>query len=91
MQRDAATHSAYAAVMLSRAVIGPEDVRHPEIAAFIQGFYLPCPGGFTIQKVLSFLSYESSTNYIFTSGDKNNQRRNARNMSPHMDNNDRQL
>ena len=52
MQRDAATHSAYAAVMLSRAVIGPEDVRHPEIAAFIEGFSLPCPGGFTIQKVL---------------------------------------
>ena len=77
--------------MLSRAVIGPEDVRHPEIAAFIEGFSLPCPGGFTIQKVLPFLFYESSANYIYTKGNKNNQRRNAQNLSSHMDNYDRQL
>lgn len=52
VDRDASTHSAYAAVFLARAIIGAEDIRHPELAAFIEGFALPCPArGFTMQRV----------------------------------------
>lgn len=52
LNRDASTHSAYAAIFLARAVIGAEDYRHPELAAFIEGFSLRCPArGFTTQKV----------------------------------------
>ena len=50
--RDSSTHSAYAAIFLARAVIGTEDCRHPELAAFIEGFALRSPANnFTMQKV----------------------------------------
>lgn len=59
MYRDASTHAAYASIFLARAVLGSEDHRHPELAAFIDGFSLHCPGGFTVQKVGRKMSFKS--------------------------------
>lgn len=54
-------HATYASIILAKAVIGSEDLRHPEMSAFIEGFTLRCHGGFTLQKVCFFSSYFRTT------------------------------
>ncbi|KAF8057836.1 hypothetical protein FPV67DRAFT_1429869 [Lyophyllum atratum] len=44
-RRTDASHNSMAAAMLYRAIMGPEDYRHPEWQAFISGCKLPCRNG----------------------------------------------
>ena len=43
--RDEASHNAWAAAILHKAIVGTE-AAHPELIAFRNGFKLPCRNGF---------------------------------------------
>lgn len=49
--RNQASHDAWAAELLHRAIVGSEPAAHPELAAFRRGFQLRCRNGFNFCEV----------------------------------------
>ncbi|KAF8236190.1 hypothetical protein L208DRAFT_1252839 [Tricholoma matsutake] len=62
--QDEHTHQSLACKMLYRAVVGPAQLDHPDIQAFLHGFSLPCHNGFCFTDFVKCV--EGSSEILFS-------------------------